>query len=281
MKDFLHHLFVPRESNNHRAKILHNSTLSLVIIFLFLSSFFIQGFKEVFPSVLGIANNINVDYLLVLTNKERTNNGVSSLTINASLSQAAARKAEDMFAKDYWAHNSPDGKTPWVFIKDAGYNYVYAGENLARGFSTSEDVVAAWLASPTHKANMLSSNYKDVGFAVVTGKLNGEDTVLVVEEFGNQSIVVGDKPVATAVSSDKALALAKSTFANKPVMNSVSFASNTNRVVLFIFLFALILDMIIVERKKIVRFVGHNIDHIFYFIFVLLLVGVLTKGVVI
>lgn len=279
MKDFFYHFFVPSVSNNHRAKILHNSTLFLTITFLFLSSFFIQSFKEVFPSVLGIANNINVDSLFVLTNKEREINGTDPLTINGKLSQAAEQKARDMFVNDYWAHNSPDGKTPWVFIKNAGYSYVYAGENLARGFSSTEDVVAAWMASPSHRANMLSSNYKDVGFAVVEGKLNGEDTVLVVEEFGNQGIPFIESSPVPAVSSDATLA--KSTFESKPIINSVSLSSNINRMVLSIFLFALILDMIVVERKKIMRFVGHNIDHILYFIFMLFIVGVLTKGVII
>ena len=283
MKDFLHHLFIPRESNNHRAKILHNSNLFLLVVFLFLSSFFIQSFKEAFPSVLGIASDINADSLILLTNKEREANGVGSLTINAQLSQAAAQKAEDMLKNDYWAHNSPSGTTPWVFIKNSGYNYVYAGENLAKGFSTSQEVVAAWMASPSHRANMLSSNYKDVGFAVVTGRLNGEDTVLIVEEFGNQSVpIVASKPVETAVSSDKTLAMAKS-FApeSKPVINSVSFSLNINMIIVSIFIFALILDMIVVERKKIVRFVGHNVDHVFYLIFMLVLVGVFTKGAII
>lgn len=284
MKDFFYHFFVPRESNNHRAKILHNSNLFLAVIFFFLASFFVQSFKSTFPSVLGMVHNINVDSLLALTNAQRQTNGASTLTINVSLSQAAAQKAADMLANDYWAHNSPDGKTPWVFIKNAGYNYVYAGENLARGFLSSEDVVAAWMASPAHKANMLSSNYKDVGFAVVEGKLSGEDTVLIVEEFGNQSIpVVASKPVETAVSSDKTLALAKgfSPLVSKPIINSVSFSSNINKIVLSIFLFALILDMIVVERKKIVRFVGHNTDHIFFLIFMFFLIGILTKGVII
>lgn len=284
MKDFLHHLFVPRESNNHRAKILHNSNLFLAVVFLFLASFLTQNIKEVFPSVLGITSSINVDSLLLLTNKERETVGTNPLTINSQLSQAAAQKAEDMLTNDYWAHNSPDGKTPWVFIKSSGYNYVYAGENLAKGFSTSEDVIKAWMTSTAgHRENMLSSNYKDVGFAVVTGKLKGEDTVLIVEEFGSQDVpIIANKPAIADISSDKTLALAKS-FApeNKPAINSVSFSSNINMIILSIFIFALVLDMVVVERKKIVRFVGHNVDHVFYLIFMLFLVGVLTKGAII
>jgi hypothetical protein len=91
-----------------------------------------------------------------------------------------------MLAKGYWAHNAPDGTTPWVFIKAAGYEYLYAGENLARGFTTAPDTVNAWMASPGHKENILSPKYKDVGFAIVTGTLTGEETVLIVQEFGNR-----------------------------------------------------------------------------------------------
>ena len=86
-----------------------------------------------------------------------------------------------MFSKDYWAHNAPDGTTPWVFIKNTGYNYIYAGENLARGFNSASDVINAWMNSPEHRQNVLSPNYQNVGFAVATGTLSGEDTVLVVE----------------------------------------------------------------------------------------------------
>ena len=173
MKEFLHHLFVPHESNNHRAKILHHTNLFFTIVFLVLSGFLVQSLRITFPSVLGISTNISSEELLLLTNKQREGSNVAPLALNGELSQAASKKAEDMFNYDYWAHNSPTGKTPWVFIRASGYNYVYAGENLARGFVSTEDVVKAWMASPDHKANMLSSNYNDVGFAVKTGKMNG------------------------------------------------------------------------------------------------------------
>ena len=127
MKDFLHHLFVPRESNNHRAKVLHNSNLFLSVVFLLLASYLMQGLKEVFPSVLGVTSNIAIESLLALTNKKREENGKRSLIINPQLSHAAAQKAEDMFKNDYWAHNSPSGRTPWSFITASGYRYVFAG----------------------------------------------------------------------------------------------------------------------------------------------------------
>jgi uncharacterized protein YkwD len=292
MKDFLSHLFIPKESNNHRAKVLHHTNIFLTIVFLLLSTFFIQKIKATYPSVLGIQADISSDQLLSLTNTERQNAGVGNLVINDKLAQAASAKADDMFAYDYWAHNSPSGKTPWVFIKSAGYEYVYAGENLARGFTTAGDVIKAWMASPDHRANMLSSNYRDVGFSVKLGKLNGEDTVLVVEEFGNLYM-----PIAKNTKTQD-IAAAKSenpvpqkinpvpqkkvqAVHSQPVISTSALSSNIYYVLIFVFIFALFLDMIIVEKKKVMRFVGHNIDHMLYLLLILALIGIWSKGVII
>lgn len=290
MKDLLSHLFIPKESNNHRAKILHHTNIFLTIVFLLLTSFLMQKIKTNFPSVLGVSADISSEQLLLLTNKERQNIGVGALIMNDKLSQAASEKANDMFEYNYWAHNSPTGKTPWVFIKSAGYNYVYAGENLARGFTTPDNVIKAWMESPDHRANMLSSNYQDVGFAVKLGKLNGEETVLIVEEFGSLYMPIAKNtkvqevaPVQKVAPSENANTLPKNVQAvyKQPVINVSSLSSNIYYVFVLVFIFALFLDMIIIEKKKVMRFVGHNIDHILYLLLVLLLISVWSKGVIV
>ena len=284
MKDFFLHLFIPKESNNHRAKILHHTNLLLTIVFLVLASFLIQGIKVNFPSVLGIKADISTEELLSLTNKERQNNGIAPLAFNERLTDAAAKKADDMFEYGYWAHNSPSGKTPWVFIKSSGYKYVYAGENLARGFTTTEDVIMAWMTSSAgHRENMLSSNYSDVGFAVKIGKINGEETVLIVEELGNLHMPIArNKTVEITTARETNVSVKNVTSVDRqPLINSLSFASNIYVMIIFIFIFVFLLDMIIIEKKKVMRFVGHNIDHVLYLILVLALVGVLSKGVII
>ena len=277
------HLFIPKESNNHRAKVLHHTNIFLTIVFLFLASFFIQTVRVRFPSVLGIKADISSDQLLFLTNQERENFGVGDLIVNDKLSQAALAKAQDMFEYNYCAHNSPTGKTPWTFIKSAGYKYVYAGENLARGFNSAEDVIKAWMASPDHRANMLSSNYRDVGFAVKLGNLNGEETVLIVEEFGNLNMPIANskvKEVATAKSVNIPLKNVQAV-QRHPLINVSTLSSNIYYVFILVFIFALFLDMIIIEKKKVMRFVGHNIDHILYLLLILALIGIWGKGVVI
>lgn len=283
MKDFLSHLFIPRESNNHRAKVLHHTNLFLTIVFLLLASFLIQGIKGAFPSVLGIKADISSDQLLFLTNKERQNAGVNPLILNDKLSEAANAKAQDIFDYNYWAHNSPSGKTPWVFIKSSGYKYVYAGENLARGFATADTAVKAWMASPDHKSNMLSSNYEDVGFAVKIGKINGEETALIVVEFGNLHMpIAGSKTQEIATDTNTNTPRENVQAVHKqPLINTSSLSSNIYYVFIIVFIAALILDMIIIEKKKIMRFVGHNIDHVLYLLLILILIGIWGKGVII
>lgn len=132
--------------------------------------------------VLGQQTTITQSGLLKSINQAREQNNLSELRINPQLNQASYAKAMDMFDKQYWAHVSPTGVQPWKWISDAHYNYDHAGENLAKGFNDNTAVVAAWLASPEHRANLLGT-YQDVGFAVVGGELQGKNTILVVSMY--------------------------------------------------------------------------------------------------
>ncbi len=239
--------------------------------------------KRNYPQVLGIKINITNEQLLSITNEKRQQNNLSPLNINPALNTAAEKKAEDMFAKNYWAHISPTGTTPWIFIKESGYNYVYAGENLAKGFNNAQEAVDAWMASPTHRENELSPNYQDVGFAVKTGKINGEDTILIVEEFGGRTLAqIPQSSSLQAISFlPSSSPVVKSASSFKPLIDSVLFSSNIYLVLIGLFIIVLTLDMIIVEKNKIVRIAGHNIDHILFFLTILLAGVIIMKGVVI
>jgi hypothetical protein len=138
---------------------------------------------------LGDKTDVAETTLLEETNAARSKNNLPSLTIDTKLAVAAQAKAEDMLEKGYWSHTSPSGKTPWDFIAQSGYSYINAGENLARGFTSTDAVLKAWLASPTHRANVLSGLYTDVGFAVVEGEMDGQNTILVVAEYGRSNNV--------------------------------------------------------------------------------------------
>lgn len=154
--------------------------------------------------VLGGQTTITSSGLLSETNNKRLANGETSLSLNSQLESAAQAKANDMVSRDYWSHNTPDGKQPWTFIIAAGYTYQLAGENLAYGFDSSESVLTGWMNSPEHKANILNAGYKDVGFGIASSPNfvgTGPETV-VVAMYGtkketaaaNISFTVGSKP---------------------------------------------------------------------------------------
>ena len=168
---------------HHRAKALNLSYLAsyLLILVLFGSGLYLIKLKA--PQILGQVT-FSSDQIVALTNGKRAQSGLAALSFNAQLSQAASAKAQDMYAADYWAHNSPSGKTPWSFISASGYRYLYAGENLARDFSDASSVVEAWMASPSHRSNMLDDHFKEIGVAVASGDLEGREVVLVVQMFG-------------------------------------------------------------------------------------------------
>jgi len=197
-KKFAHH-FLPHQKEDglhHRAKALNLSYLVsyLLILVVFGSGLYLIKLKA--PQILGQAT-FSSDQIITLTNSKRAQNGLGLLAINSQLAQAATSKAGDMYAADYWAHNSPSGKTPWSFISAAGYRYLYAGENLARDFSDASSVVEAWMASSSHRSNILDDNFKEIGVAVTSGDLAGREVVLVVQMFGTPvSQIPATQPLA-------------------------------------------------------------------------------------
>jgi hypothetical protein len=130
------------------------------------------------------------------TNEERDGANLNILKRNATLDKAAQLKAEDMAARGYFSHNTPDGKTPWYWFDQASYKYVHAGENLAVHFTDSSDVVDAWMKSPSHRANILNGNYREIGIGTAKGKYEGFDTVFVVQLFGTPA-AASEPDVAT------------------------------------------------------------------------------------
>ena len=196
------HYFIPHEHNNFRSKLLHHSSVVVLILFLFLTSVSFNFVQHQKPEVLGIAYSINQQELLEDTNNARREQGLEPLTLNDSLISAANAKAQHMFAHNYWAHFAPDGTTPWQFIKSSGYSYVFAGENLAKGFTDSQSIVNAWLNSPSHRENLLSDKYKEIGFAVAEGSIDGVETVLVVQMFGSQDVPVITEPKIAAAPTE-------------------------------------------------------------------------------
>ncbi len=120
------------------------------------------------PSVKGVETNELEQNILETSNSARQQSSLGELQSNTSLTSAAQAKAKDMVRRGYWSHTTPEGSDPWEFITNAGYSYSTAGENLAYGFTNSENIVNAWLSSPSHRDNVLSSEYTEVGIGTAT-----------------------------------------------------------------------------------------------------------------
>jgi len=180
----LKHLFLPHRGNAFRPHALRHKAISLYSLGMITSqlAFGVTAFTGPIVSVeQSRAISVNV---VKLTNNERTQNGLAELKENTSLTQAAFAKIDDMFEKGYWDHRGPGGETAWDFITEEGYVYQLAGENLARGFSSSQDAVNAWMESETHRQNILNSRFKEIGVATKSGTLGNNATTLIVQLFG-------------------------------------------------------------------------------------------------
>ncbi|MFA6081087.1 MAG: CAP domain-containing protein [Patescibacteria group bacterium] len=291
IKTFIHRLFVPHEENNFRAKSLHTDFLTVYLVIAFLMMIaFKQG-----NNVLGFATDISVNKLYQLTNEQRQNNNLSPLSLNSALTLAAQRKAENMFAENYWAHYSPDGKTPWDFILGAGYQYEYAGENLAKNFLFSNGVVDAWMNSATHRDNILKKEYTEVGYAIVNGVLNGEQTTIVVQEFGKpmaSSFTPETVEASEATKNVPALPEVKAVVEKRteqivaqktvpPKINAFNFTFNLNVIFIAFLLLALALDFYFASKFNVIRIGGKNIAHFLFIIFILIGLFMSTIGAII
>ena|SRR5258708_2523264 len=216
-----------------------------------------------------------------------------------------------MLAKGYWAHVAPDGTEPWAFFVAANYNYKYAGENLARDFGDPASAVNAWMASPTHRANILSPNYKETGIGVVEGSLAGADTTIIVQFFGTrlgdssspaipakavtqtakpeQTPTVTQTPIETASPSASPIpAIVQISPSPKNVSNSPQTLVASNKISAFditrylsmglvaTLILVVVIDGFLINRRKIFRVAGHFPAH-FAFLGMILIIVVLAK----
>lgn len=174
--------FLPHQQNGHRPWLLRRGVLTLLAAFLLVLKISALGLLSLLPAQAQLAT-ITPEKIIDLTNAERTRAGLIPLKVNSRLNQAAAAKATHMLEKDYFAHVSPDGVTPWFWFGQSGYAYAIAGENLAIDFFAPADTVKAWMNSPTHRANILHAEYQETGVGVVPGEFQGGTSIVVVHLF--------------------------------------------------------------------------------------------------
>lgn len=178
--------FWPTKQNKGQPFIITDKAIS-VFILLFLLVKVIFSFEILMLRQTSLFAEVSAQKVLELTNDLRKQYGLPPLKENSFLVQAAQEKAQDMIRNKYFNHYSPSGVSPWYFIEKSGYDYHYAGENLAMNFLDSEEVVRAWFNSPTHRDNLLNQKYEEIGIAVVSGDITGDNAskIIVVQMFGS------------------------------------------------------------------------------------------------
>jgi hypothetical protein len=315
----LSHLFHPQRSNNHRPRVLHPEgflvLVTLTVVFV-LSLFSLPQISKKAGNVLGFSSSITPDQVITQTNNERQKVGMKPLKSNRVLNEAALAKAQDMLSKQYWSHNAPDGTQPWTFFKKAKYDYSVAGENLARDFSNTSDMMSAWMNSPTHKANIVHGKYTEIGIAVVDGKLNGVETTLVVQFFGTPVVnpaqitdraeanlaklpaklpaAIDATPVISfaeeqakvfeeygknaAVLSSESFKLTE--LSPPPLFSPLQLTKAFFMAILCIVVVTLLYDMFIMKHKKTARLVGNNLAHLIFLLLIAFLVVYFKSGVI-
>ena len=180
--------FIPHAGNDYTPHMLQKTAM-LGMLGLILLSFLVANFQALlWQGSSWLVGTVLPSIVTDLTNHERNNLSLTSLRRSAVLDKAAQLKADDMAAGSYFSHTSPAGVTPWYWFEQAGYLFTYAGENLAVHFSDSDEVVEAWMKSPTHRANIVNDNYTEIGIGTARGVYEGYETVFVVQLFGTPAM---------------------------------------------------------------------------------------------
>lgn len=235
----------------------HFETGAAIVMIVALLVFGAVVFQTLYIQGGGNTGAVYSSSIFRLANDSRKDTKAQELTVSPLLEEAARRKANDMVENGYFAHTSPDGKTPWYWLKDVGYSYNFAGENLAVNFTDSGKVHKAWMNSELHRKNILDSRFTEIGIATAKGYFNGKDTVFIVQMFGS--------PKTT-------------TFAASVISVPLDFiASNPHQVLVFTYsILALLVGLSLLayiggEWKK------HHIKHVVYGVLIL---AILVAGVI-
>lgn len=212
---------MPKETNNYLPAVLKSKYLFLYGASLLAVKIAFLSLVLILPST-NFFSTIATQQLVSMINQERQSKNLPALSLSASLNSVAELKVNDMLAKDYFDHTSPSGITPWHWFKQIGYNYVYAGENLAMGFTETNAVFQAWMNSPTHRDNILNLNYSEIGLAVKSGQiLNHEDTLAVLVFGKEQSSAVKTQVVQASPTPSAVAPAAQKTVIPSPVKTAL------------------------------------------------------------
>jgi hypothetical protein len=199
-QDRLKELFIPCTENGYKPNFLERLSVGIMLVLIVLSFTLANLQALLWMGSEWMVSTILPAVIVDLTNGERVEERVGALRRNEILDRAAQLKAEDMATHEYFSHYSPTGVSPWYWFDEVSYNFVHAGENLAVHFTDSSDVVAAWMKSPGHRANILNGDYAEIGVGTARGEYKGFPTIFVVQLFGTPS-AVSTEPIPVVASA--------------------------------------------------------------------------------
>ena len=209
-KGKLKDLFIPHHGNNFEPQILSKKRVVYHAIGIIITKIVIASFLFVFPVTAWMTPDLAAEEsreVISLTNNLRSGLGLSPLTEEQKLNQAAFSKAKDMLAKQYFAHTNSSGNGLEYWISQAGYKYSVAGENLSMGYATPEEMVGAWKQSPTHYKNIKDTLYKDIGVAIVSGPFEDANTIFAVQHFARPKQVLVSDPETIEILKEENMAV--------------------------------------------------------------------------
>lgn len=203
----------PRGISDRVFEKAHWPYLPILIVTLFLvaitasSGVLASAVRNPSAKVLAYSSSMSVGGLLSSTNGARASEGAAALQLNSKLNAAAQAKAEDMAARNYWSHNTPEGNPPWIFVTSQNYSYQKLGENLAAGFDSEQATINGWLASPPHKQNLMDSAFNEVGFGFANNpdytSAGGGPMTIVVAFYGKPAASSAAPPASATTPAKK------------------------------------------------------------------------------
>lgn len=200
--------FLPHEENNYHPYVLHGERLWFYATSAVLVKLVVIFFVVLLPVAAWLTPDLmsqESKRIITLTNNLRANLSLPVLQESSLLNQAAYNKAQDMLVQQYFAHLGPDGKRVSSWLKNVSYDYLIAGENLAIGFASADEVVEAWKNSPTHYANLVDPAFQEIGVGMVSGLYNEVDATLVAQFFAKPRVVQVAKEVVVPAPENQAV----------------------------------------------------------------------------
>ncbi len=211
MKKILKKYFISHSENNFHAHLLHTKRAVLYSLVFLLTKIIMVVFVLFLPVGVFVLPDVLAEeqkQIIILTNQFRQEQKVAVLAEADRLDLSAQNKAEDMANNNYFAHTS-NNKSLSTWLQGVGYKYEVAGENLAVGFSSAEDILAAWKNSPTHYANLIDKDFKDLGIGLAGGVYKDQPTVFIVQHFATPIAIVKEEPVRKVVARKSSVAEVK------------------------------------------------------------------------